>query len=88
MKKKILLFACAAFFSVAFYACSNNAGNSTDNTAAAIKPDSSSARMDSIPVKQAAVVYTCRMHPEVISDKPGKCPKCGMELVKKDSTKH
>ncbi|MEI6765301.1 MAG: heavy metal-binding domain-containing protein [Bacteroidota bacterium] len=30
------------------------------------------------------VVYTCPMHPEVISDKPGKCPKCGMELVKKE----
>ena len=28
-------------------------------------------------------VYTCTMHPEVISDKPGKCPKCGMELVAK-----
>ena len=26
--------------------------------------------------------YTCSMHPEVKSDKPGKCPKCGMELVK------
>lgn len=25
--------------------------------------------------------YTCPMHPEVIMDKPGKCPKCGMELV-------
>jgi CopA family copper-resistance protein len=25
--------------------------------------------------------YTCPMHPEVISDKPGKCPKCGMDLV-------
>ncbi|WP_087137976.1 multicopper oxidase domain-containing protein [Elizabethkingia meningoseptica] len=25
--------------------------------------------------------YTCPMHPEVVSDKPGKCPKCGMELV-------
>lgn len=25
--------------------------------------------------------YTCEMHPEVISDKPGKCPKCGMNLV-------
>ena len=28
-------------------------------------------------------VYTCPMHPEVITDKPGKCPKCGMTLVKK-----
>ena len=25
--------------------------------------------------------YTCPMHPEVISDEPGKCPKCGMALV-------
>lgn len=29
----------------------------------------------------AAQVYTCPMHPEVRSDKPGKCPKCGMTLV-------
>ncbi|MBC7450515.1 MAG: hypothetical protein H7259_03405 [Cytophagales bacterium] len=27
--------------------------------------------------------YTCPMHPEVISDKPGSCPTCGMDLVKK-----
>ncbi|MBX9889083.1 MAG: hypothetical protein K2Y30_14235 [Flavobacteriaceae bacterium] len=27
--------------------------------------------------------YTCPMHPEVTSDKPGKCPKCGMNLVEK-----
>jgi len=25
------------------------------------------------------------MHPEVTSDKPGKCPKCGMDLVKKET---
>ncbi|WP_273166760.1 copper-translocating P-type ATPase [Marinobacter sp.] len=25
--------------------------------------------------------YTCPMHPEVISDAPGDCPKCGMHLV-------
>ena len=30
-----------------------------------------------------ATVYTCSMHPEVTSDKPGKCPKCGMDLIKK-----
>lgn len=33
--------------------------------------------------KTAAVVYTCPMHPEIIRDKPGKCPKCGMDLVQK-----
>jgi len=31
-------------------------------------------------------IYTCPMHPEVQSDKPGKCPKCGMNLVKKTVT--
>ena len=31
----------------------------------------------------ADIQYTCTMHPEVISDKPGKCPKCGMKLVQK-----
>jgi Heavy metal binding domain len=25
--------------------------------------------------------YTCVMHPEIIADRPGKCPKCGMDLV-------
>lgn len=24
--------------------------------------------------------YTCPKHPDVVSDKPGKCPKCGMDL--------
>ena len=32
-------------------------------------------------------VYTCSMHPDVITDKPGKCPKCGMDLVKKQVDK-
>ncbi len=30
------------------------------------------------------VVYTCEMDTDVRSDKPGKCPKCGMDLVKKE----
>jgi len=32
-------------------------------------------------VRAEAKKYTCPMHPEVITDKPGKCPKCGMTLV-------
>jgi len=27
--------------------------------------------------------YTCSMHPEVVADSAGKCPKCGMDLVEK-----
>jgi membrane fusion protein, copper/silver efflux system len=30
---------------------------------------------------QPAAVYTCPMHPEIRSPTPGKCPKCGMDLV-------
>lgn len=25
--------------------------------------------------------YVCLMHPEIASNKPGRCPKCGMELT-------
>jgi hypothetical protein len=32
----------------------------------------------------AATIYTCVMHPEVQLPAPGKCPKCGMTLVKKE----
>jgi len=32
-------------------------------------------------------IYTCSMHSEVVSDKEGKCPKCGMKLVKKTTLK-
>ncbi|MFV8464544.1 multicopper oxidase domain-containing protein [Flavobacterium sp. LB1P62] len=28
------------------------------------------------------VTYTCVMHPEIHANKPGKCPKCGMDLIK------
>ncbi len=27
--------------------------------------------------------YTCPMHPEIVSEESGKCPKCGMALVEK-----
>lgn len=30
--------------------------------------------------------YTCPMHPEVDTDKPGRCPHCGMKLVEKEKS--
>lgn len=32
----------------------------------------------------AAGIFTCPMHSEVSSDQPGRCPKCGMRLVKQE----
>jgi hypothetical protein len=32
---------------------------------------------------KTTVMYTCPKHPEIESDKPGICPKCGTELVEK-----
>lgn len=31
--------------------------------------------------------YICPMHPDVVMDKPGMCPKCGMELIEVKSSK-
>ncbi len=33
--------------------------------------------------KSEKTVYTCPMHPFIVSDKPGACPICGMTLVMK-----
>ena len=51
----------------------------------AVAPDKTLAfeaemEMDS-PDTTGPVVYACPMHPEVFSDQPGKCPKCGMKLL-------
>ena len=29
----------------------------------------------------SSIRYTCSMHPEIVCDSPGSCPKCGMTLV-------
>ncbi|MFC0514232.1 heavy metal-binding domain-containing protein [Mucilaginibacter angelicae] len=72
--KKAMLMAVAILFSTAtvFAAHTPNALSDTTKTKK---------------VKPAKVQYTCPMHPDVLSDKPGKCPKCGMTLVKKEPAK-
>ncbi len=58
--------------------------SSNPATAAGAMPgmDHSVAMPGMAPTTNAAL-YTCVMHPEIVSDKPGKCPKCGMKLVPK-----
>src|SRR5262245_64231838 len=34
--------------------------------------------------RSGSVVYACPMHPEVTSQEPGRCPKCGMKLLAAD----
>jgi hypothetical protein len=67
MKKNLLII---GFTLLAVFAFSSCGSKSTKEKPATTK-------------EVAKVQYTCPMHPEVISDKPGDCPKCGMALVEK-----
>jgi rubrerythrin len=43
------------------------------------------AKMDSGETPMSGkVYYTCKMHPQIHQDKPGKCPICGLTLIKKE----
>ena len=43
---------------------------------------------DGMHTKMHEKMYTCPMHSDVMQDHPGKCPKCGMDLVEsKNMTK-
>ena len=48
-----------------------------------MKATSDAMKKKSDELKGSTEIYTCPMHPAVQSNKPGKCPICGMQLVKK-----
>ena len=56
---------------IAFLLCAGGAINRS-GVAAAQSPQRSQ--------RKRAARYACPMHPEVTSNRPGKCPKCGMAL--------
>jgi multidrug efflux pump subunit AcrA (membrane-fusion protein) len=43
-----------------------------------------------VPAPAPMTLYTCPMasHADVVADKPGRCPKCGMDLVPTSTVKH
>ncbi len=62
-----------------FGAC-NNSSNKSGQTTSPNKTQQYS--VDTTRLKTGEAYYQCPMHPEVISDNPGSCPKCGMNLQK------
>ncbi len=46
----------------------------------------SESRLAALEVPVGGAVYTCPMHPEIIRDRPGPCPKCGMALEPRNVT--
>jgi predicted Zn-ribbon and HTH transcriptional regulator len=77
MKRAILMAIAILFTSISVFAARPTTAVSDTTKTKKVKPV----------VKPEKVQYTCGMHPEILSDKPGKCPKCGMELVKKEPAK-
>ena len=49
-------------------------------TGASLVPTSGTVSAQTPRKAQQAASYSCPMHPDIKSSKPGKCPKCGMTL--------
>ncbi len=77
-------------FAATLSACASGAAPppSPNHPASASAPEGTAyvpqppAPEEGTPAEEAT--YVCPMHPEVTSDAPGTCPKCGMKLVPKN----
>jgi hypothetical protein len=95
--KKVIMISAVSILVATLVACSGSTSATvpaadttakmTADTTKMVAMDTTKMSADTTKKSMASTVkYTCTMHPEVISDKPGKCPKCGMELVEVKST--
>lgn len=76
MKKGIIL--SIAIIAFVFTNCGQSAKTEQKTEVA----DTTMQSIDSTKHQMAMPMYQCPMHHEVTSDKPGTCPKCGMNLEK------
>lgn len=81
MKKIIAILSVALFLFATVSGCQQSKDKS-EQTETTESNDSTSNDM------MAKAQYTCTMHPEILQNEPGKCPKCGMDLVKKEGDAH
>ena len=76
--KKVIILSTSALV-LAFGACKNSSTKSeATDSAGAVQ----AFNLDTTKIKSGDTFYQCEMDPSVILDKPGKCPKCGMDLEK------
>lgn len=68
----------AVLSSIFFLSCGNasSSGTETGNDST-----TQTFNLDTTKLHAGDSFYQCPMHPEFISDKPGSCPKCKMDLV-------
>ena len=83
MKKLLFLGLALASLTASVTACSEKKEATGSTTATTTTAPDTTATPAGAGTQMAVTAYTCPMHPEVLSDKPGSCPKCGMDLVKK-----
>ena len=83
MKKTIIISFAVVF--LIFTACKssstkNEEANSSDSTKTKSVANEQTFNLDTLSLKSGETFYQCVMDHEIISDKPGSCPTCGMDL--------
>jgi hypothetical protein len=81
MKTRIIFLTVA--FTLVFCACNNSSTKQQDEHAGHDRNSEMTKQifnLDTAKLKPGDTFFQCEMDKEVISDKPGNCPKCNMKL--------
>lgn len=84
MKKTIAIFMVSIIMATAFSLCMGQNTTPQDTKKKVVTKQQEQPQKKQQTEKAEKVVYTCSMHPKVISDQPGKCPECKMNLIIKE----